>query len=124
MSLREKACALKQQLMLVWLAARHPDTPWYVKALAAVILAYAFSPIDLVPDFVPVLGYLDDVILIPLGIALLLKLLPPAVIEACRAEAAQRAGQKKPANYIAATLIVLIWLAVLWLCYRWLQSAV
>lgn len=123
MNLRDKARALKQQVVLVWLAARHPDTPWYVKVLAAVILAYAFSPIDLVPDFVPVLGYLDDVILIPLGIALLLKLLPPEVVDACRAEAAQRAGQKKPVNYVAATLIVLIWLAALWLSYRWISAA-
>lgn len=123
MTLKDKARALKRQVMVVWLAARHPDTPWYVKILAAVILAYAFSPIDLVPDFVPVLGYLDDVILIPLGIALLLKLLPPSVIDTCRAEAEQLAGQKKPVNYFAATLIVLIWLAALWFSYRWISAA-
>ena len=120
MSIKDKARILKRQVYVVYLAARHPATPWYVKALAAVIVAYAFSPIDLVPDFIPVLGYLDDVILIPLGIALLLKLTPAHIIDACRAEAETLAQQKKPINYYAATVIVLVWLASITLCLYWL----
>lgn len=119
-TLRDKARALKQQICVVYLAARHPQTPWYVKALAAVIVAYACSPIDLVPDFVPVLGYLDDVILLPLGIALLLKLTPPEILEQCRADAEQMA--KRPVSRVAGAVVILIWIASMALCIYLLRA--
>jgi uncharacterized membrane protein YkvA (DUF1232 family) len=75
-TLKQRARLLKSETFALYLAARHPQTPWYAKFLAAGIVAYAFSPIDLIPDFIPILGYLDDLILIPIGIALVIKLVP------------------------------------------------
>lgn len=82
--LKEKGSKVKKELYVLYLAFKHKDTPWYAKALTAVIISYAFSPIDLIPDFIPVLGYLDDLILIPAGIAFAIKLIPKEVIEECR----------------------------------------
>ena len=112
-SFKEKARALKNQVYVVYLAARHPDTPWYVKLMAGVIVAYALSPVDLIPDFIPVLGLVDELILIPLGIALLLRLTPPHVLEQCRAQAA---GMKRRVSYVAGAVILMIWLGVVALC--------
>jgi len=116
---KRKAKALKAETFALYLAARHPLTPWYAKVLVAGIVAYAFSPIDLIPDFVPVLGYLDDLILIPIGIALALKLIPPEVMIECRSRAAEAFKDGKPLSRTAAAAIVVIWillaaLAILW----------
>jgi uncharacterized membrane protein YkvA (DUF1232 family) len=109
---RGRARALKRETYAVYLACRDPRVPWYGRLLAACIVGYAFSPIDLIPDFVPVLGYLDDLILIPLGIALLLKVIPSEVMAECREKAAISMAGGKPRNWIAAAIIVLIWIGL------------
>src|SRR5512137_476678 len=88
------ARGVKRDVHAVFLAARHPATPWYAKALAVAVAAYALSPIDLIPDFIPVLGYLDDLVIVPLGILLVTRLVPPEVMAACRAEA--EAASQRP----------------------------
>jgi len=115
------ARAIKRDVHAVWLAARHPDTPWYAKALALAVAAYALSPIDLIPDFIPVLGYLDDLLIVPLGILLVMRLVPPSVMAACRAEAA--AADQRPRSLIAAGAIVILWLAAASLLLWWLWPA-
>jgi uncharacterized membrane protein YkvA (DUF1232 family) len=109
---KEKARVLKRDTYAVYLACRDPRVPWYGRLLAVCIVGYAFSPIDLIPDFVPVLGYLDDLILIPLGIALLLKFIPFEVMAECREKAAFAMAVGKPKNWIAAGIIVAIWLSL------------
>ena len=106
----EKAAkALKSQTYALYLAYKHPLTPWYARILAGIVIAYAFSPIDLIPDFIPVLGYLDDLILIPLGIALVRRLIPDAVIIECQAQAEIEFEKKSLTNWGAAVIIILIW---------------
>ena len=117
--LKQRARALKAETYVLYLAARHPGTPWYAKLLVAAIVAYALSPIDLIPDFVPVLGLLDDLLLIPLGIALAIRLVPPAVLAECRARALER---RKLVSRVAGAVIVLIWLAVVALGLWWAWS--
>ena len=106
----------------LYLAYKDPRVPWYAKLLAACVVAYAFSPIDLIPDFIPVLGYLDDLILVPLGIYFVLKMIPDEVMVECREKARVLSSEKRPTNYLAATVIIAIWigLAVLtmWLLLR------
>ena len=87
-------------------------TPWYAKVWVAVVVAYAFSPIDLIPDFVPILGYLDDLILIPLGIALAVKLIPKEIMIKCRQQAQARIDSKRPVNWIAGGIIIAIWIMI------------
>lgn len=112
---RLRASALKEDTLALFLAARHPATPWYAKLLVAAIVAYALSPIDLIPDFVPVLGYLDDLVLLPLGIALAIRLIPAAVLVQCRAEASVRSASGKPVSRFAGLVIVTIWIVLaLW----------
>jgi uncharacterized membrane protein YkvA (DUF1232 family) len=101
---------LKRETYALYLAYRHPGVPWYAKFFAAVVVAYAFSPIDLIPDFIPVLGYLDDLLLVPAGIALALKMIPPDVMTACRAQALEAEG--RPVNWLAAAIIVAIWVGL------------
>ena len=109
----QRARALKRDTYALYLAMRDPRTPWYARALAALILAYAFSPIDLIPDFVPVVGYLDDLVLIPLGLALLIRLVPAEVMTDARARASiALSSEGRPRGYAAAAVIVLIWLAI------------
>lgn len=119
--LREAARRLKRELTALVYVARDARTPWYAKLLLAVVLAYAASPIDLIPDFVPVLGYLDDLLLLPLGIWLALRLIPPQVMIDARARADAHALRGKT-DYRAAAVIVLIWLATLWLAGAWLMT--
>ena len=114
--LKQRARALKAETYVLYLAARHPGTPWYAKLLVAAIVAYALSPIDLIPDFIPVLGLLDDLVLIPLGIALAIRLVPPAVLAECRARALER---RKLVSRVAGAVIVGIWLAVVALGLWW-----
>lgn len=114
------AKAFKQQTLVVYFAARDPRTPFLVRALAVLVAAYALSPIDLIPDFIPVIGYLDDLILLPLGIALIVKLTPPEVIRAAKERAAIQV--ERPTSYSAATVVVAIWLALGFLAYKWLSN--
>lgn len=107
---KQRARQLKRETYALYLACRDPRVPWHAKVLAACVVAYAFSPIDLIPDPIPVLGYLDDLVLIPLGIALTLKLIPPEVMIECRERAAAVEG--KPTNWAAAAVIVAIWVGL------------
>jgi uncharacterized membrane protein YkvA (DUF1232 family) len=114
------ARTLKRDVHAVYLAARDPQTPWYAKALAFAVAAYALSPIDLMPDFIPVLGYVDDLLIVPLGIALVIRLIPAEVMEKHRALAAL--AQERPVSRAAAIVIVLLWIAsgmlIGWWLYR------
>lgn len=101
---------LKQETYTLYLAYRDPRTPWYARVFALIVVAYAISPIDLIPDFIPVLGYLDDFILIPAGIALVLRLLPPEVITDARAQSHEILDKNHPAGRAAAAVIIAIWL--------------
>lgn len=109
-ALKQQARALKAETYALYFAARDPRTPWYAKLLVAGIAAYALSPIDLIPDFVPILGYLDDLILLPLAIALAIKLIPQPVLAECRARANASLQHAKPVSWLAGALILLIWL--------------
>jgi len=122
--IRNWARQLKAETIALWFCCRHPATPLAAKILATVVVAYALSPIDLIPDFIPVIGYLDDVILIPIGNYFTLKLIPLPVIDECRiqARAWMDAHKDKPRNYIAAGVIVCLWLAALWLAWRWFAA--
>ena len=118
--LRQWARRLKQETLALYLAARHPDTPWYARVWASAIVAYALSPIDLIPDFIPVLGYLDDVIILPAMIWVALRLVPPAVMAACRTQAASAFAADRPVNRRAAAVIVAIWIGAALLAAIWL----
>jgi uncharacterized membrane protein YkvA (DUF1232 family) len=109
-SLKRWARRLKHELYALYLAYRDPRVPWYARLFAAGVVAYAFSPIDLIPDFVPVLGYLDDLVLVPLGIWVALKLVPADVMAECRVRAAEAIREGKPVNRAAAVVIISIWL--------------
>lgn len=111
MTLRERAHALRVDAHAVWLSARDPRVPWYAKLLGLLITGYALSPIDLIPDFIPVLGLLDDLILIPAGIWLMLRLIPAEVFAEHRATA--EAASQRPISRTGAAVIVLLWLAIL-----------
>lgn len=118
-TLKSKAGALKQEIFALYLAARDPRMPWYAKAGAALIVGYALSPIDLIPDFIPILGYIDDLLLLPLGIWLVMKMIPREVMMECRAKAA--AGEKTlPRNRRIAAAIVVLWLLAAILLGRYL----
>ncbi len=109
---KHRAQQLKTELLALYLAYRDPRVPWVARVVAALVVAYAFSPLDLIPDPIPVLGYLDDLIIVPLGIVIALRLIPPAVMDDCRAQARQMVAQGRPVNWIAAGVIVLIWIAL------------
>ena len=121
---REAARRIKRDAIVVWFGARDARTPTAVKLLAFALAAYAFSPIDLVPDFIPVLGYLDDLVIVPLGILLVIRLLPAPVLEAARARAA--AIRAWPRSLAAALLAMLLWVACTaalgWWAWQWWQS--
>ena len=104
---------LKVEVYTLYLVVRHPSVPWYAKLLAAAVVGYAFSPIDLIPDFIPVLGYLDDLLIVPAGVYLTLKLVPRPVLEECRAQARLVMAQGKPVSRAAAVVIVIIWVAII-----------
>lgn len=110
------ARGLKRDISALWIAARDPRVPWYAKAAAGAVVAYALSPIDLIPDFVPVLGYLDDIIIVPLGILLVVRLIPAELMAEFRAEAS--AAGRRPRSIIGLAVIIVIWLGVAW----WLGS--
>jgi uncharacterized membrane protein YkvA (DUF1232 family) len=119
---KQRARALRVEVAAVALAARDPRVPWYAKLLAALVVAYALSPIDLIPDFIPVLGYLDDLLLLPLGILLVIRLIPRDVMAECRAQAREvNDGVRRP-NWRAAAVIVAVWAIALALAARWLSG--
>ena len=119
-----RARTLKRETYAVYLACRDPRVPWYGRLLAACIVGYAFSPIDLIPDFVPVLGYLDDLILIPLGVLLVRRLIPADVLADCRARAATLSA--KPTGWVGVAIVVAIWVALaglaVFLTLRWFNG--
>ena len=116
---------IKRDVMTLWFARSHPATPWYAKAMGAFVVAYALSPIDLIPDFIPVLGYLDDVILLPVLIWLTVRLLPPEVLSESRQQAERwmAAQGAKPRSRAGAVAVVVIWLAVGLVVSWWLVRA-
>ena len=107
---KKRARQLKIETYAIYLAYKNPRTPWYARFFAACVVGYALSPIDLIPDFIPVLGYLDDLVLIPLGIAFALKMIPQTVLVECREKSQMTMSQNKPTNWIAAGVIIAIWL--------------
>lgn len=110
--LKRWAGRLRTELYALYLAYRDPRVPLYARVFAACVVGYAFSPIDLIPDPIPVLGYLDDLVLIPLGVALAIKMIPEPVLAECREKARRVANEKKPTNRVAAAVIVATWLSL------------
>ena len=122
---KARARQLKVDVYALDLAYKDPRTPWYAKVFTAIVVGYAFSPIDLIPDPIPVLGYLDDLVLIPLGVFLALKMIPSQVMVECRLKAREVMAQGKPVSKLAAAVIVLIWVGLVVLMgvmtYRWVR---
>jgi uncharacterized membrane protein YkvA (DUF1232 family) len=110
--IKSRACILKNEAVTIYLATKDPRTPWYAKAVAICTVAYALSPIDLIPDFIPILGYLDDVILIPAGIALAIRLIPAEVLEDARRKVSGT-GVERGVGYIGIGIIVILWIVIL-----------
>jgi uncharacterized membrane protein YkvA (DUF1232 family) len=125
-SWKERVQALKKETFTLYFACRHPLVPWYAKAFAVIVVGYALSPIDLIPDFIPVLGYLDDLVLIPLGIMLVIRMIPADVLAECRRQSEEMAGRVTRAGKIAAAVIVAIWIVtaafLVWLIVRALDG--
>ena len=121
-ALKARARALKAEVVALVLAARDPRTPWYAKALVVAIVAYALSPIDLIPDFIPVLGLVDDIILLPFAIVLAVKMIPPDVMAECRARALRERPEGTRAGRVGAAVIMLFWLALIALAAMWAHS--
>ena len=112
--LKKRARLLKRDAFALFYAYKDPRTPWYARAFAAFIAASTLSPIDLIPDFIPVLGYLDDLILTPLYISLALKMIPAEVMTEARRKADEQMGKEKPVNWIYVAFVIVIWLAILY----------
>jgi uncharacterized membrane protein YkvA (DUF1232 family) len=119
---KDRVRALKRETFTLYLACRHPAVPWYAKGVALLVVGYALSPIDLIPDFIPVLGYLDDLVLIPLGIMLVIRMIPEEVLAECRRQSAEIVGRGTHLAKVAAAVIVTIWIMtaafVAWLVIR------
>ncbi|MBX9906085.1 MAG: DUF1232 domain-containing protein [Burkholderiales bacterium] len=120
-ALRGWARQLKRDGVTLWFACKHPGTPWYAKALGVFVVGYALSPIDLIPDFVPVLGYVDDLILLPGLIWLAIRLTPPQVLAECRRQGEEWMGREggKPRSLWGAALILIVWIGVGWAAWHW-----
>ena len=118
--LRTRARALKVDTVALYFACRDPRTPWHAKLVTAAVVAYALSPLDLIPDFIPVLGYMDDLLILPLGLSLALRLVPSPVMADCRARAA--ATTERPSSRAAAAVIVLAWIAAAALVIGWVLA--
>ncbi len=119
---RQKARALKQELHALYFACKDPRTPWYAKALGFCVVGYALSPIDLIPDPIPILGYVDDLILIPLGIVAVRKMIPSPVLTECRKKTMELA-QQKGKKWIAAGVIMAIWIIVAIWMIHWIVDS-
>ena len=109
---KDKSGQIKVEIYALYLAYRDPRVPLHAKIFAGLVVAYAFSPIDLIPDFIPIIGYLDDLVLIPFGVALALKMIPPDVMDECRARSREFMAAGKPKNLMAAIVIVAIWILI------------
>lgn len=118
MKLSERATQLKRDIPAVFLALKHKNTPILAKITAALTIVYALSPVDLVPDFIPVLGYLDDLIILPALVALTVKLIPAGIMDECRAASAGMWENGKPKKWYYAIPFVIIWLLILFLLFR------
>jgi uncharacterized membrane protein YkvA (DUF1232 family) len=123
--IKQKIENLKVELLAVWFAYRHPKTPWYAKILVALIGGYAFSPIDLIPDFIPIIGYLDDVLLLPLGIYIAIRLIPKEVLDETRIKAKEWLEQKRenPKNKAAGFLFVFVWILIVFIAINYFLKA-
>jgi uncharacterized membrane protein YkvA (DUF1232 family) len=121
-SWKQRAHLLKRELFTLYIAYKDPRVPWYARLFTAIVVGYAFSPIDLIPDPIPILGYLDDLILVPLGIWLALKMIPPFVIVESREKAEEVIRQGKPVNRYAALVIIGIWIALAFLVIKAIPS--
>ncbi len=119
---RHRARELKRDAFALYLACKDPRTPWYAKFLAALVVGYAFSPIDLIPDFIPVLGQLDDLILVPLGILLVRRLISTDVMNDCRHRAEEEISDGSPVIRVAAAVIILLWILCVATGYMAIQS--
>jgi uncharacterized membrane protein YkvA (DUF1232 family) len=108
-----RARSVKRETFALYLAARDARVPWYAKLLGICVVGYAFSPIDLIPDYIPILGYVDDLLLVPFGIALVVKMIPPEVMTECREKAEDAMARGKPTNWVAAGVIVAVWFLLL-----------
>ncbi len=115
---------LKQDVLVLWFAVRSPNTPTIPKVFAFLAVAYAFSPIDLIPDFIPILGYVDDVILIPIMVFLILKIIPNSVLQTARVEANEWLIQNKakPINRYGLIIIIFIWFLIGWVLFEYLKA--
>ena len=122
-NLEQRARSLKAETFALYLAGRHPSIPWYAKLFVASVVAYALSPIDLIPDFIPILGYLDDLVLVPLGIALAIRLIPGPVLDEYRTKAQEALKDASLTSRTAAAVIIVIWLALAALSVVWAYKA-
>jgi uncharacterized membrane protein YkvA (DUF1232 family) len=116
---KQKARELRTETYALYLAVKDPRVPWYAKFSAVCVVAYALSPIDLIPDFIPVLGYVDDLILIPLGIALTIKMIPPEVLAECKANAQLKVPQGKFLGWVGAILVLALWVVIIFAVVLW-----
>ncbi len=107
---RRRARQLSAQTYALYLAYRHPRTPWYAKVVAALIVGYVFSPIDPIPDFIPGVGLLDEMVVVPIGVLIAAKMIPPDVFEECKEKAREVAEGERPVSRVAAVVIVAVWL--------------
>ncbi len=123
-TLKKRAYELEREACALVIAARDPRVPWYAKAFMGLVLAHTFSPIDLIPDFIPVLGYLDDLVVTPLGIALALKMIPADVIVDARQQADRVWQQGRPVSRAGAIIVIAFWLVVVILVAWWVRRLV
>ena len=107
---QQRARRLRLETYTLYLAYQDPRTPWYARLFAVCVVGYAFSPLDLIPDFIPVLGYLDDLVLVPLGIAITLRMIPAPVLAECQARAREELSRDRPTSWWAAAIIIVLWL--------------
>jgi len=107
--LKSHARALKKEVAVIYMAAKDPRTPWYAKGIAFVTIAYALSPVDLIPDFIPILGYLDDLVIVPAGIALAMRMIPPEVLAEARGQVAG-SGLERSVGYVGMLMIIMVWI--------------
>ena len=122
LTFRQKMKAITSKTAQVYIAMKHPQTPWYAKALGLLTIGYALSPIDLIPDFIPVLGYLDDLIILPLLVGLCIKLIPKDIWEASEAEAQAIWQEGRPTRWYLAIPIVILWLVAAFFLVRWILT--
>jgi uncharacterized membrane protein YkvA (DUF1232 family) len=123
-TIRNWARRIKRDAVMLWFARQHPDTPFLAKAICVFTVLYALSPIDLIPDFVPILGYVDDILLLPALIWLTVRMLPPHVVLSCRKQADDWMAVlgAKPKSYVGAVAVVAIWCVAIYFCWRWIRS--